>query len=150
MCHKTDIQWLQLTQTKSGWQQISLGYPLLGETYTYTFYYFHVAVYNLYVKEFKWIIRSLLSWNTAIYKKKKKINHQIPPFLKHSYIKIWPWNSKVEVMDGVNGQSHIVDLTSYQFISLLFHVNQTIHSGDMAWHPDKARTWCTWSWSKIF
>ena len=30
----------------------------------------------------------------------------------------------------------IVDPILYQFINILFHVNRTIHSGDMAWQPE--------------
>ena len=117
------------------------------------------------------------------------------PFLKLRYVKSWTWKFKVNVRGGV--KSHKVSPTSYWFISLLlhgnqtthswkrlfqnlplkiqgqghgwsqrsrpysgshivsihvplFHVNQTIYSWDMAWHPEQTRTWCIKSWNKKY
>ena len=50
------------------------------------------------------------------------------PFLNYDFFKIWPWKSKVKVMDEVTVQSHNVGLTSYRLTSLLFHVNRPSHS----------------------
>ena len=49
------------------------------------------------------------------------------PFLRCSYLKNWPWKSKVEVMGEVKVQSHNVSLTSYRLTSLWFHVNLASH-----------------------
>ena len=46
------------------------------------------------------------------------------------FFKIWPWNSRVNVMGEVTVQSHNVGLTSYRLTSLSFHVNRPSHS----WH----------------
>ena len=46
-----------------------------------------------------------------------------------TFLKIWPWKSKVKVMGGVKF-SHNVGLTSYRFTSLSFHVNRPSHSWD--------------------
>ena len=54
------------------------------------------------------------------------------PFLRYSIFKIWPWKSRVKVMDEVTVQSHNVGLASYRFTSLLFHVNRPSHSWDTA------------------
>ena len=40
-------------------------------------------------------------------------------FLSYGYSKIWPWKSKVNIID----QGHIVGPISYRLISLLFHAN---------------------------
>ena len=49
------------------------------------------------------------------------------PFLRCSYLKNWPWKSKVKVMGEVKVQSHNVSVTSYRLTSLLFHVNLASH-----------------------
>ena len=49
------------------------------------------------------------------------------PFLRCSYLKNWPWKSKVKVMGDVQVQSHNVSLTSYWLTSFLFHVNLASH-----------------------
>ena len=54
------------------------------------------------------------------------------PSLRYSFHKIWILKSKVNVMDEVKIQSHKVGTTSYWLTSLLFHVNQSSHSWDMA------------------
>ena len=50
------------------------------------------------------------------------------PLLSDDFYKIWPWNSRVKVMDEVTVQSHNVGVTSYRLTSLSFHVNQPSHS----------------------
>ena len=52
------------------------------------------------------------------------------PFLRCSYLKNWPWKSKVK--GEVKVQSHQVSLTSYRLTSLWFHVNRPSHSRDTA------------------
>ena len=52
------------------------------------------------------------------------------PFLRCSYLKNWPWKSKVK--GEVKVQSHKVSLTSYRLTSLWFHVNRPSHSWDTA------------------
>ena len=47
-----------------------------------------------------------------------------------TFLKIWPWKSRVKVMGVVTVQSHNVGLTSYRFTSLSFHVNRPSHSWD--------------------
>ena len=154
-----------VVQTRSGWLQCSLAYPLLFKKYVLSFFPMPLLTAFIYIHEFKWSGPSH-SWNTAISKVTFKIYSQsygwgqmsrscseskissiyIPlivwqsdhPFPKCSLFKIWPWKSKIKVMIGVNIQSRIVDPTSCQFISLSFHVNQTIHSWGMAWHPAEA------------
>ena len=54
------------------------------------------------------------------------------PLLSYDFFKIWPWNSRVKVMDEVTVQSHNVGVTSYQLTSLSFHVDQPSHSWDTA------------------
>ena len=54
------------------------------------------------------------------------------PFLRCSYLKNWPWKSKVKVMGEVKVQSHNVSVTSYQLTSFWFHVNRPSHSWDTA------------------
>ena len=49
------------------------------------------------------------------------------PFLRCSYLKNWPWKSKVMVMGEVKVKSHNVSLTSYRLTSLSFHVNLASH-----------------------
>ena len=50
------------------------------------------------------------------------------PFLRCSYLKDWPWKSKVKVMGEVKVQSHNVSLTtSYRLTSHSFHVNLASH-----------------------
>ena len=49
------------------------------------------------------------------------------PFLRCSYLKNWPWKSKVKVMDEVKVQSHNVSLASYRLTSLSFDVNLASH-----------------------
>ena len=49
------------------------------------------------------------------------------PFLRCSYLKNWPWKSKVKVMGDVKVQSHNVSLTFYRLTSLSFHVNLASH-----------------------
>ena len=48
-------------------------------------------------------------------------------FLRCSYLRNWPWKSKVKVMGDVKVQSHNVSLTSYWLTPLLFHVNLASH-----------------------
>ena len=48
------------------------------------------------------------------------------PFLRCSYLKNWPWKSKVKVMGEVKVKNRNVSLTSYQLTSL------SVHS---IWHP---------------
>ena len=50
------------------------------------------------------------------------------PFLSYDFFKIWPWKSRVKVMDEVTLQSHNVGLTSYRLTPLSFHVNRASHS----------------------
>ena len=57
------------------------------------------------------------------------IGHPIPEM---GFFKIWPWKSKVKVMGEGNVESYKVGVTSYQFTSFSFHVNQPIHSWDTA------------------
>ena len=52
-----------------------------------------------------------------------------PPFLRYSYFRLWPWNSKVKVMGVVKGQYQTV---SYQLTIFSFHINQTNNSWDTA------------------
>ena len=54
------------------------------------------------------------------------------PLLSYDFFKIWPWNSRVKVMDEVTVQSHNVGLTSYRLTSVLFHVDRPSHSWDTA------------------
>ena len=54
------------------------------------------------------------------------------PFLRYRVFKIWPWKSRVKVIDEVTVQSHNVGLASYRLTSLLFHVNWPSHSWDKA------------------
>ena len=50
------------------------------------------------------------------------------PFLRCSYLKNWPWKSKVKVMGEVKVRSsHNVSLTSYRLTSLSYHVNLASH-----------------------
>ena len=48
-------------------------------------------------------------------------------FPRCSYLRNWPWKSKVKVMGNVKVQSHNVSLTSYWLTPLLFHVNLASH-----------------------
>ena len=52
--------------------------------------------------------------------------------LSYDFFKIWPWNSRLEVIDEVTVQSHNVGITSYRLTSLSFHVNRPSHSWDTA------------------
>ena len=54
------------------------------------------------------------------------------PFFRYSVFKIWPWKSRVKVMDDVTVQSHNVGLASYRLTSFSFHVNRPSHSWDTA------------------
>ena len=54
------------------------------------------------------------------------------PLLSYDFFKIWPWNSRVKVIDEVTVQSHNVGITSYRLTSLSFHVNRPSHSWDTA------------------
>ena len=54
------------------------------------------------------------------------------PLMSYDFFKIWPWNSRVKVMDEVTVQSHNVGVTSYRLTSLSFHVNRPSHSWDTA------------------
>ena len=49
---------------------------------------------------------------------------KISPWKIYSYLKIWPWKSKVKVMGKVNFESHNMGPTSYRHTSLSFHVNR--------------------------
>ena len=53
-------------------------------------------------------------------------------FLRYSIFKIWPWKSKVKVMEEVNIESHNTGPTFCQLKSLSFHVNLPSHSWDTA------------------
>ena len=53
-------------------------------------------------------------------------------FMRLGYCRLWPWNSKVKVMDVIKGQSHIVSPVSYWLASFSFHINQTNNSWDTA------------------
>ena len=53
------------------------------------------------------------------------IGHPVPEI---RLFKIWPWKSKVKVMEEVNIESHNMGPTFYQLTSLSFHVNQPSHS----------------------
>ena len=57
------------------------------------------------------------------------IGHPIPEIW---LFKIWPWKSKVKVVGEGNVESHKVNVTSYRFTSLSFHVNRPFHSWDTA------------------
>ena len=52
------------------------------------------------------------------------------PFLRYDFFKIWPWKSKVKVMEEVNIESHNMGPTFYRLTSLSFHVNRPSHSYD--------------------
>ena len=54
------------------------------------------------------------------------------PFLRYSIFKVWPWKSKVKVMDEVDIESHNMGPTFYWLTSLSFHVNRPSHSWDTA------------------
>ena len=54
------------------------------------------------------------------------------PLMSHDFFKIWPWNSRVKVMDEVTVQSHNVGVTSYRLTSLSFHFDRPSHSWDTA------------------
>ena len=51
-------------------------------------------------------------------------------FLRYDFFKIWPWKSKVKVMDEVNLERQNMGPTLYRPTSLSFHVNQPSHSWD--------------------
>ena len=55
------------------------------------------------------------------------IGHPIPEIQLY---KIWPWQSKVKVMLEDKVESHKVDVTSYRFVAVSFHVNRPFHSWD--------------------
>ena len=57
------------------------------------------------------------------------------PILRCSYLKNWPWKSKVKFTGEVKVQSHNVSLTSYRLTSLSFHVNRPSHS----WHTASSK-----------
>ena len=48
------------------------------------------------------------------------------PLPECSFFEIWPWNSKVKVMDQVKIQNHQVGPTSYRIASLSSHVSPPI------------------------
>ena len=48
----------------------------------------------------------------------------------YSYMKIWPWKSKVKVMGEVNVESHNMGPTFYRLLSISFHINRQSHSWD--------------------
>ena len=50
------------------------------------------------------------------------------PFLRYDFFKIWPWKSKVKVMEEVNIESQNIGPTFYRLTSLSFHVNRPSHS----------------------
>ena len=50
------------------------------------------------------------------------------PFLRYDFLKIWPWKSKVKVMEEVNIESHNMGPTFYRLKSPSFHVNRPSHS----------------------
>ena len=50
------------------------------------------------------------------------------PFLRYDFFKIWPWKSKVKVMEEVNIESHNMGPTFYQLTSLSVHANRSSHS----------------------
>ena len=54
------------------------------------------------------------------------------PFMRLGYFRLWSWNSKVNVMDVIKGQSHIISPVSYLLDSFSFHINQTNNSRDTA------------------
>ena len=54
------------------------------------------------------------------------------PFLRFDFFKIWPWKSKVKVMEEVNMESHNMGPKFCRLKSLLFHVNLPSHSWDTA------------------
>ena len=96
---------------RSGWLQSNLGY-LFGEKYTKIFYFFP-------------------SHNVQLLYSRVQMNQNYP-FLKLRYVKSWTWKFKVKVRGGVKCQGDIVSPTSYWFMSLFFHVNQTTHSWNIA------------------
>ena len=64
----------------------------------------------------------------------------------YSYLKSWPWKSKVKVMVEVNVESHTMGPTFYRLISLSFQVNQPYHSWDTAFSDfdlenPRSRSW---------
>ena len=59
------------------------------------------------------------------------ISHPIP-FLRYDFFKIWPWKSKVKVMEEVSVEIHYMGSTFYRLTSLSFHVNRPSHSWDTA------------------
>ena len=50
------------------------------------------------------------------------------PFLRYDFFNIWPWKSKVKVMEEVNIESHNMGPTFYRLTSPSFHVNRPSHS----------------------
>ena len=63
------------------------------------------------------------------------------PFLRYNFFEIWPWKSKVKVMDEVKVWSHNVSITFYQHTSFSFHVNKSSHSWDTMGKP----IWGKWA-----
>ena len=59
------------------------------------------------------------------------------PFLRYAFFKIWPWKSKVKVMEEVNIESHNMGPTFCRLKSLSFHVNRPSHS----WDTDFFKIW---------
>ena len=57
------------------------------------------------------------------------IGHPIPEIW---LFQNWPWKSNVKVMGEGNIENYKVGVTSYQLISLSFHVNRPFHSWDTA------------------
>ena len=71
------------------------------------------------------------------------------PFLRFDFFKIWPWKSKVKVMEEVNIESHNIGPKFCQLKSLLFHVNLPSHSWDTAFSKfdlenPRSRSWVKW------
>ena len=68
------------------------------------------------------------------------------PFLRSSYFRLWPWNSKVKVMGVVKGK--VIQSAQYHINSLPFHftsIRPTIPEIDLFWnltlkHP-RSRSW---------
>ena len=71
------------------------------------------------------------------------------PFLRYGLFKIWPWKSKVKVMEEVKIESHNMGPTFYRLTSLSFHVNRPSHSWDMTFSKSdlenpRSRSWKRW------
>ena len=70
------------------------------------------------------------------------------PLLSYHFFKIWPWNSRVKVIDEVTVQTHNVGITSYRLTSLSLHVNRPSHSWDTAFSKFDLENQGSRSWER--